>query len=153
MTSEEYGYILYNGCYGGYTVSNQAHKALKKGMTKEEYESFHRYDRSQWSRSHPKLIELFNEKGWEWVSGSCAKLRVFQYPLKYKNFITIKEYDGLESCNIDFARAYNDVIEQFLKRHDEHPELTVADLKKEITEFKLDKEKYSAQTYDDDDDD
>ena len=151
MASEEFGYILYNGCYGGYTVSDQACKALKKVMTKEDYESFHRYDRSQGSRSHPKLIELFNEKGWEWVSGSCAKLRMFQYPLKYKNFISIKEYDGLESCRIDFARAYNDVIEQFLKRHDEHPELTVADLKKEIAEFKLDKEKYSSRTYDDSD--
>lgn len=144
MTQETYGYMLYNCCYGGYGISEQALQELKKRMTEEEYKSFKNHESRRTNRCHPKVIELYTEKGWKWISDNFSKLATFPYPIQYRDYIDIHEYDGRESCSIDFVQAYKDLIVNFLKRHETNPNLTVVDLKKEIEKLEADKRAYSA---------
>ena len=143
MVQEKYGHMLYNTCYGGYGISEQAHEELKSRMTEEDYKSFKHHESRRTNRCHPKVIELYKQRGWKWMSDGFSKLSIFIYPVKYRDYIDIHEYDGRESCSIDFVQAHKDLIENFLKRHDANPELTVVDLKKEIAELDADKKAYS----------
>lgn len=144
MEQDAYGYMLYNCCYGGYGISEQAHDELKKRMSEEEYKSFKYHESRRTNRCNLTVVELYKEKGWKWMSDGFSKLGIFVYPLKYRDYIDIHEYDGRESCSIDFVQAYKDLIENFLKRHDTNSELTVADLKNEIGQLEVDKKAYSA---------
>ena len=151
MTEElECSYMLYNTCYGGYGLSKAAEEELKKRMTEEEYKEFEYREHTIDNRTHPKVIELYMEKGQKWMADAYSRLSKFIYPLKYKKYIEIREYDGLESCTVDFVRAYNDLIQNFLKHHDENPELTVLDLKKEIAQLETDKRAYRERRFGED---
>ena len=151
MTDEQYGYMLYNTCYGGYGLSKAAEEELKNRMSEEEYKGFQdQYHGSIECRTHPKVIELYLEKGQKWMGDSFSRISKFVYPVKYKKYIEIREYDGLESCAVDFVRVYKDLLDTFLKRHDEHPELTVSDLKREIAELEKDKKAYHERRFGED---
>lgn len=104
--------VVINGCYGGFSLSEEGVKEYlkRKGktlyvkndgcldfyytspdMTKESYF----YDRDI-KRDDPDLVAIVKELG-EKANGSCASLYVIKIPDKIPNGWHIDEYDGLES--------------------------------------------------------
>ena len=77
--------IVINTCYGGFELSDAAAKEL--GVN--PYNASH-------LREDKALIRLIQEKGSEYVSGECAKLKIVEIP----NHITryeIDDRDGKET--------------------------------------------------------
>ena len=73
-------------------------------------------------RNNPILLQVFEERGSKWCSGKYASLerRVIPAGLykEYGGCVSIKEYDGKESLDIDFSRAFHDSLEELLSRED-----------------------------------
>lgn len=89
--------VLYNDCYGGYSLSEQAvdHLNHTYGWNKSSSDlSDMRHD--------PRIIALYKEKGSEWMSGECSKIEIVEIEADgYK----IDDYDGKEKvieCYADF---------------------------------------------------
>lgn len=63
--------VLYNQCYGGFSLSKEAVDELNHtyGWKKSSSEIAKR-------RHDPRLISLFKEKGSKWMSGECSELAV-----------------------------------------------------------------------------
>lgn len=113
--------VAYNACYGGFGLSEEAHKlyAKKKGVElyvvevnsfiqhyatvpKEQYNKMSREEQNKhyWypsfdDRAEPELIATIEELGADKASGQYAKLVIKELPkgTKYR----IDEYDGYES--------------------------------------------------------
>lgn len=81
--------IVYNACYGGFSLSHQANEMLKKIKNDPDL-----YDRGI-SRHDPDLIKVIEILGLKKASGNCAKLAFEELPSgsQYR----IDEYDGMES--------------------------------------------------------
>jgi hypothetical protein len=100
--------VLTNGCYGGFGISNQACILWleKQGIPVEiiEHDDYFAHTflvngekrvlRYSIDRADPVLIEIFEEKGTEFTSGSCSELELNEIPdgCEY----SIHEYDGSE---------------------------------------------------------
>ena len=94
--NEEEIEILYNDIYGGWRISNKANKLYTLRTTNDSnYYLF--------KRSDPILIQIFKELGDEF-DGKYSKTVIAKIPKKYKNYYYIKEYDGLETVEIDFTK-------------------------------------------------
>lgn len=99
--------VLINNCYGGYGISHEACKLwLERNNisfieTKDDYgdpqfiiDNDISYVSHLISRDDPYMIQIFEEKGSEFVSGECAELILVEVPdgCQYR----IGEYDGME---------------------------------------------------------
>ena len=107
MTEEMVG-IVYNGCYGGFSLSTEAEKMYieLKGFTPVKRESKYSWDQGYlaegWDdyydrdipRNDPDLVKVVEKLGSK-ASGDCADLRVEYLPKG--TLYRIKEYDGLET--------------------------------------------------------
>ena len=107
--------VLYNACYGGYTVSDRAIQMHQQRMnyTKNDesdeffyVESFERHD--------PVFLEIFHELGNDF-SGKNSRIKVKKIPKKYENHYDIHEYDGLERVDILYSKYEADVKSQNIK--------------------------------------
>jgi hypothetical protein len=80
--------IVYNGCYGGFSLSLAAWERYIELGGKAE--SSFDLDRN---RTDPVLVQVVEELG-ERANGMCAELRIYEIAVgtKYR----IDEYDGLE---------------------------------------------------------
>ncbi len=82
--------IVYNACFGGYDLSNQAIKILK-----EDYNILfdNDYEYNSLSRHDSRLVEVVEKLG-NLASSDCSKLKIAEIDGdKYR----ISEYDGIES--------------------------------------------------------
>ena len=97
--------IVYNACYGGFSISDEAtrmyldlkgwtytEEKTKWGSTFDVKEVNHFYDRNI-DRADPVLIQVVEKLG-EKVNGMCAKLRIEDVP--EGTLYRITEYDGYE---------------------------------------------------------
>lgn len=90
--------VLYNACYGGFSLSKQAVTKLKLayGINVDVHDI-------SLSRHDFRLINLFEQKGSEWMSGECAEIRIVECEA---DGYSISENDGLETvteCYADFV--------------------------------------------------
>ena len=103
--------IVINRCYGGFGISTEAVKELRKRGNKaalkivlkgERYEGgkgdINDYDGNNYDdipRDDKDLIKLLKEWGSKKVSGNCAELDIVKIPngIKWE----IDEYDGMET--------------------------------------------------------
>ena len=76
---EEIG-VLYNNCYGGWEISNQANKLYKSRKTKNSNFTI---------RSDPVLIQIYNELGDEFDNDYSSKTSIEKIPKKYENVIIL----------------------------------------------------------------
>jgi hypothetical protein len=106
--------ILVNSQFGGFGLTQDAYRELAKSMP-EEFEEYDvdpdwqymykglingkalgaRDENTVSFRSHPALIELFNQKGQE-IAGEHCKLRLVEVPDMYQGKLIIEKYDGQE---------------------------------------------------------
>jgi len=99
--------VVYNGCYGGFSLSLEAQKVYieKKGFTPILHEGAYSWDKYYYyeenpefynreiERDDPALVETVKELGTESASGICAKLKIKEVDGPYH----IDEYDGFET--------------------------------------------------------
>lgn len=109
LESTEVG-VVYNACYGGFSLSDEAHEAylLRKDIpfTKAEspYGRSHFYrdedgvciDSRDIPRDDPVLVEIVTELGSK-ANGECARLQSCY--LSAGTCYRIDDYDGMESVN------------------------------------------------------
>ncbi len=86
--------VVYNVCYGGFSLSREAGKRLIELGVEEDKVSF--YERSAYTeleRHDPRLVQVVEELK-DNANGVCAKLRIKQID---SNQYMIDEYDGSET--------------------------------------------------------
>jgi hypothetical protein len=88
---------VYNACYGGFGMSEKGLK-LYNNITSQDIkyaDIICRYD--------PVLVELVETMGRE-VNDNYSKLKIKEFPIKFKSFLQWSEYDGYESVSIDYNK-------------------------------------------------
>lgn len=91
--------VLYNSCYGGFSISDEAVNELKKRLPNENIDKT--LFRIENDRTHPAILEVYHLLGSERFSGRHARIEVEYIDTKYKDFIRIREYDGVEDVEPD----------------------------------------------------
>jgi len=97
---EEYIRVLYNACYGGYGISKEGMEEINKRVEKK-YETDCNLCYGVLNRMNPVVLEVYDLLGSDRFSDKHAKIREQKIKAPYKNFIYIKEYDGLESVLVN----------------------------------------------------
>lgn len=89
--------IVYNACYGGFGVSQEALKWMaERGHEYASTELAQKYAAGyEIDRADPLLVQAIETLGSEVCSGSCAELAIEEIPDGAK--WEIDEYDGFES--------------------------------------------------------
>jgi hypothetical protein len=108
-------YVLYNDCYGGFTLSVQF-EAEYEARTSRKVDYMKLGNES--IRRDPVAIAIFNEYGSEWCSGPCSELALHECPIIFERYWEIDEYDGNETVRIDSSAALADILETFLQTND-----------------------------------
>lgn len=89
--------IVYNSCYGGYSLSDEAAQLYckLKGIPEPEGDDKYKYYNFGYSieRDDPVLVQVVEQLG-NRANGRCAKLRIEYLP--EGTLYRIQEYDGME---------------------------------------------------------
>lgn len=107
--SEEEIEVLYNDCYGGWNISQKAYELYKTRNNNVSPRI-----RRNIIRTDPILIKIYHELGADFDT-KHSKTEIDIFPKKYANYINIKEYDGLESVDIDYTKYELDNIKNKMK--------------------------------------
>lgn len=88
--------IVYNACYGGFSLSKEASEMLNKmkGMVVCNVEYGYIDDEDVVPRHDKDLVDIVEKLGSKRASGDCAYLQVAEID---SNTYRIEEYDGSES--------------------------------------------------------
>lgn len=112
--------LLYNGCYGGWGISDEAYelynlKMLEKDPTFQPFiiKNKHLLDLDI-ERHDPILVQIYHEIG-EKMNDKYCKIKVKKIPKKYENYYSIDEYDGLETVRINILEYEFDTLKSTLK--------------------------------------
>ena len=102
-------YILINGCYGGFSFSEDFMKTFEKMYP-------HYFEKDDWwdidyFRRNEDVIQLYREKGQDWSSGKYSKLTLKEIPEDVYDYVRVGEYDGYESMVIDWKKAFYKMYE------------------------------------------
>ena len=119
--------VLINNCYGGYAISYQACKLwlernnISFTENKDDYwdvefiiDGKPTYLSHQISRDDSTIIQIFEEKGSEFTSGSLSELILVEIPdgCQYR----IGEYDGMESIDQTWIEVTLDELKNGLSQ-------------------------------------
>jgi hypothetical protein len=100
--------VLFNNCYGGWTISNKAMKLYTLRKTNNSNNCLRR-------RNDPILIQIYKELGDEFDDEKYSNTKIEKIPKKYENYYYISEYDGLEMVEIDYTKYELDNLKKNLK--------------------------------------
>ena len=93
--------VLYNACYGGFDISNEARKKLiEYGLDKNLKE----YSYSLEFRSDPIVLKVFDELGAKCFGKEYSNVEVEEVPTIYA--FAISEYDGFEEVILKPRKQY-----------------------------------------------
>ena len=105
MAEDKIIQVLYNACYGGFSLSKEAmteYNKLSDKPLRSRYSLCEGID----CRTDPIALKVFDMLGSHRFSGEHAKIQIQEVEEKYLNHINISEYDGLECVQID-THQYN----------------------------------------------
>lgn len=133
--------VLYNNCYGGFSVSKKAKKIYNERMrqlnpeykfrsTHGVYDNF--YDTS--FRHDPLLVSIYHELGETFNGTTYTKIKIKTIPKKYENAYIIHEYDGLESVSVDNNKYKLNAIENIIGIIDMDNDSKVNEINKVLSE-------------------
>jgi len=97
MSVEEELEILYNGCYGGWGMSEKAEELYKSLKGDDDINIY-----SLSIRTDPVLINLCKEMGKDF-NCKYGNVKIIKIPKRYENHYFIHEYDGKETVKIHYA--------------------------------------------------
>jgi hypothetical protein len=103
MSEEEKVGVLYNTCYGGFSLSYQAVTLIN--MRYAEIGKPPISVLSNITRSDPIIVDVFNTIGSDAFSGRNSQISIEYIKKRYANFIRIDEYDGMETVIIDYSSS------------------------------------------------
>lgn len=100
--------ILINKCYGGFSFSDDFLKFLEEKHPEyfTDKDKPYYFFEAMSHRDNPDVIQLFQEKGSKWCSGKYSDLVLKQIPNNVSDYVYVGEYDGYESLNIDWKKAF-----------------------------------------------
>jgi hypothetical protein len=113
---DDIGFYVISVSYGGYSVSQQCtdeinRRRQERGVT-ERFQGYGSYEEF----TDPDLLDLLDEMGSDWCSGQDAcliKVPIIKSLLKY---VRVRDYDGIESLDIDFAKAFSDGVRDLINQ-------------------------------------
>jgi len=88
--------VVYNGKHGGFDLSPDAFAEYNRRTGKECAYA------DEIDRMDPILIQLVEEMG-PAINVPHSRLKIKEFPEKYRRFLDWYEYDGNESVNIDYS--------------------------------------------------
>ena len=112
--------ILYNDCYGGFTLS----KAFKEEYQRRTGKAVGRDAAAFWYRGpdtfrcNPIAISIVKEFGSEWSSGLNSSIEIREIPSTFARYWEITEYNGEETVNVNAAEAYADILHSYMSSGD-----------------------------------
>jgi hypothetical protein len=106
--SDEKTTVLYNHCYGGFGLSEEA-KILYKEYTDNKYDDF------TVRRHCPYLVKVFEVLGSEKFGSSYSKIKSCEIPIYMEHYYSICEYDGLEGVELKIEWFKYDIIQFVVK--------------------------------------
>jgi hypothetical protein len=106
--SSEYIRVLYNSCYGGFALSEEAVDEFNKLSDKpliRKYISKHDIN----MRTNPIMLRIYDTLGTKRFSGNYSNILIENINYIYKDYISISEYDGFEIIKIKYHeyKVYN----------------------------------------------
>lgn len=119
--------VLFNDCYGGFSLSGRATKLyndrnlLNKKEDKHDSKPLEKYDFYRIKRHDPLLVQIYHELG-DGFNSSYSKVKVAKIPKKYSNYYTITDYDGLEGIQINYHKYKADMIKEILNNNMDNDE-------------------------------
>ena len=111
MIDEDVIEVLYNGCYGGWEISEKAMELYKLRNTNYDSIKLEIYD---FCRTDPILIQIYHELGDE-MNTDCSYIKMEKIQKKYEKYYYITEYDGSECVKIDYSKYKFDTIYNKIK--------------------------------------
>ena len=97
----EYLQILHNSSSsGGFSISDEALSEINKLFQKYGNTLFSKYTNTLEFRTNPDVLQVYHSLGRERFSGPYSNILIKTVHSKYKNFIEIAEYDGVEHVEI-----------------------------------------------------
>jgi hypothetical protein len=87
---------MYNNCFGGFTLSDEAIDEYNKRNPAKPIDSSSEIDRADTS-----MIQICIELGLKASSGRRSSIQLAEIPKKYASYYKINEYDGAEGVSID----------------------------------------------------
>lgn len=114
--------IMYNQCYGGFTLSNQAQAMYKAKKGLAEHESLG-YQWDDIARHDEDMIAIVEVLGPE-ASGQCSDIAIKEIPAKFVHYYYIEEYDGMESVSVDTKQYKLDQIHTMITSTDAFQQAT-----------------------------
>jgi hypothetical protein len=103
--TKDYIRVLYNKCYGGFSLSIEALLEYNK-LSDKPLKSCYDLSEGIDCRTDPIALKVFDLLGSQKFSGKHANIQVEKIDAKYTNHIYISEYDGLECVQVN-TRQYN----------------------------------------------
>jgi len=138
MMDEELIEVLYNRCYGGWGISEKAVELYN--LRNENSNPLTTLDSDDLCRHDPILIQIYHELGKEF-NDTYARIQIKKIPKIYENYYYIRDYDGLESVNIDYTN-YNKLnavcnkIKEILQSTDDNT-IKINEMTDFISSFKM----------------
>ena len=119
MTEDMIG-VLYNDCYGGFSMSKKAIDLYNMKML--ELNPDHKnilYNQPLYSinRNDKILIDVYNQLGNDFNGERYTKIKAKYINKKYENCYNITEYDGLEGVEIDVNKYKIETIKNIIKNN------------------------------------
>ena len=89
--------VVYNSKCGGFGMSQEGLSEYNR-MSSQNVIGYYCIDRDD-----PILIHLVETMGKE-IDDECSRLKIKEFPMKYKSFLKWTEYDGRETVSIDYKQ-------------------------------------------------
>jgi len=89
--------VVYNSKCGGFGMSNEGLAEYNR-LSSRNVE-----DPDAIDFDDPILIQLVETMG-DKINDKCSRLKIKEFPMKYKSFLKWSEYDGRESVTINYDR-------------------------------------------------
>ena len=102
-------YIMYNTCYGGFSVSEAALEEYRRQCPEAQEVSCYSVERHD-----PVMVGIVQRMG-ERANGQCAKINLKEISAEYLGFYEIDAYDGMEHVIIQYDKFKLDCIKSLLK--------------------------------------
>ena len=89
--------VVYNSKCGGFGMSREGLAEYNR-LTSLHVKGYYCIERDD-----PVLIHLVETMGKE-IDDECSRLKIKEFPMKYKSFLKWTEYDGRETVSIDYEQ-------------------------------------------------
>ena len=102
-------YVMYNNCYGGFTLSDAAIDEYKRrnpaGKNPRLYEL---------ERDDQAMVQIVREMGAA-ANSTFSEIKLQRIPAEYRDYYTINEYDGLETVLLNHNVYQLEAIKSLVK--------------------------------------